>query len=130
MFLLIKQERQMAEGHIFVLTAPASRKDCCIIERVPFVATPSIVSICLPSRFFKSVIQLLLSSPSIITLQAPQCPVPQASFVPLRHFMLRRYFNRVVLLSYSVLISCPLRTNETMDIYIRPFLFKLFLCYH
>ena len=82
-----------------------------------------------PAEYAKTV-AASCRTPFIITLHAPQWPVPQASFVPLRHFTLRRYFKSVVLFSYSVVISCPLRTNETMDIYIRPFLFKLFLCYH
>ena len=72
----------------------------------------SMVSTVFPSTRRSSVTHERVSLPSTRTLHAPQCPVPQASFVPFMHLTFRRNSSSVRFSPSCTSTDVPLSVNR------------------
>ena len=86
--------------------------DCLWTGWVPSAERPSIVVIDLPAAAEIRVWQARVGFPSRCTVHAPQAPMPQPYFVPLRFKMSRSAHKRGISAGASTLAGLPLTVSE------------------
>src|SRR6266542_2505735 len=90
---------------------------CCSGCSRPSCATPSIVSTAWPLTNTVGVRHALTGSPSSSTVHAPQTPIPQRSWVPVRSSVRRRVSRSRWWFGTSSSVSRPLSVNEMRVVY-------------
>src|SRR5678816_2507375 len=91
-----------------------SSQACCTLWRVPPVARPSMVVICLPSAAATGITQDRTAAPSRCTVHAPHCATPQPYFVPVRPACSRIAHSRGVLGLTSTSRALPLTVKRAI----------------